>query len=216
MSDPSIPLSQVLRAATREVHERAERSPYMDELFGARLPLDAYGLLVEQYWVIYNALEDANDAMLAYPVGRPFVIDELRRVPRLRDDLEHLRGPGWPERLTVLPATAAYAERLRTAGADDPAVHVAHHYVRYLGDLSGGQMVARLLRSTYDIAGPGALFYDFSALGSPSTFRARYRTLLDAAPLDGRQVVAEAHHAFELNIAVFDDLADAVGLNVAA
>jgi heme oxygenase len=214
-----VPLSQVLRSSTRAVHERAHHSSYMDELLGGRLALDAYGLLAEQYWVIYGALEAASDAMAADPVGRPFVIDELRRLPALRADLEFLRGPGWQERLTVLPATEAYAERLRTAGTTSPAVHVAHHYTRYLGDLAGGQMVGKLLERTYGIAGPGALFYDFSALGSPSAFRARYRALLDAAPFDElsrQQVADEAVHAFELNIAVLDELASAVGLPIAA
>lgn len=216
MNDPTIPLSQTLRSSTRAMHERAHHSSYMTELLGARLPLDAYILLVEQYWTIYGALEATSDAMLADPVGRPFVIDELRRAPGLRTDLEHLRGPGWEKRLTVLPATASYVERLRDTA---PAVHIAHHYTRYLGDLAGGQMVRKLLMRTYGIAGPGAAFYDFAALGSPSAFRTRYRALLDTARLDEdgrRQVVDEALHAFELNIAVLDELAEAVGVPAAA
>jgi heme oxygenase len=76
-----------------------------------------------------------------------------------------------------------------------------------------------VLERTYGITGPGALFYDFAALGSPSAFRTRYRALLDAAPFDElsrEQVADEAVHAFELNIAVLDELASAVGLPVAA
>ncbi|MCW0212155.1 MAG: biliverdin-producing heme oxygenase [Pseudonocardia sp.] len=218
MSDLS-PLSQALRSSTRAAHERAHHSSYMDELLGGRLPLDAYALLAEQYWVLYGALEAATDAMRTDPVGRPFVIDELRRVPALRADLEFLRGPGWEQRLTVLPATQAYADRLRTAGTTSAAVHVAHHYTRYLGDLAGGQMVGKLLERTYGITGAGALFYDFAALGSPSAFRTRYRELLDTAPFDElarQQVTDEALHAFELNIALLDELASAVGLPVAA
>jgi heme oxygenase len=98
-------------------------------------------------------------------------------------------------------------------------VHVAHHYTRYLGDLAGGQMVGKLLERTYGITGPGALFYDFSALGSPSVFRTRYRALLDDAPFDEiarQQIADEAVRAFELNIAMLDELASAVGLPVAA
>jgi heme oxygenase len=96
---------------------------------------------------------------------------------------------------------------------------VAHHYTRYLGDLAGGQVVGKVLERTYGVTGPGALFYDFSALGSPSRFRARYRALLDAAPWDDieqRRVADEAVRAFELNIAVFEELAAATGLPAAA
>ena len=196
------------------VHERAHHSAYMTALLDGRLPLADYTLLAEQYVAIYGALEAAADALADDPVAGPFVIDGLRRLPALHADLDAL-GCGVPR---ILPATHAYVERLRTA-AGDPQLFVAHHYTRYLGDLAGGQVVGKLLGRSYGITGAGALFYDFKALGSPSVFRARYRALLDAAPWDEvarARIVAEALHAFELNIAVFEELADEVGLGAAA
>jgi heme oxygenase len=108
--------------------------------------------------------------------------------------------------------------RLREAATDGP-VFVAHHYTRYLGDLAGGQVVGKVLERAYGVTGPGALFYDFSPLGSPSAFRVRYRALLDGAAWDDieqRRVMDEAVRAFELNIAVLDGLAEATGLAAAA
>lgn len=203
-------LSADLRQATRAVHEQAHHSSYFAALFDGGLPLDAYTLLAEQYVAIYTALEAAGDVLAADPLAASFVIDELRRVPALHADLDALGG-GVPR---VLPSTAAYVARLRETAAD-PALFVAHHYTRYLGDLAGGQVVGKILQRTYGIDGPGRLFYDFTALGSPSAFRARYRTLLDEAPWTPAQrerLLAEAVHAFELNIAVLTEMAQEVGL----
>ncbi|TCK22524.1 heme oxygenase (biliverdin-producing) [Pseudonocardia endophytica] len=206
----SEPLSTALRQATMEVHERAHHSSYMGALLAGELPLADFTLLAEQHRAIYGALEAASDALADDPVAGPFVIDGLRRVPALRADLEAL-GSRSPR---VLPATRAYVARI-CASVDDPPRFVAHHYTRYLGDLAGGQMVGKLLERTYGVTGPGSSFYDFRALGSPSKFRTRYRALLDAAPwgpAEQARVADEAVHAFELNIAVFDELADAVGI----
>lgn len=210
----TVPLSTGLRQATLAVHERAHHSTFMAALLGGHLPLGAYTLLAEQYGAIYGALESASDALAEHPVAGPFVIDELRRLPALHTDLDALDS-GIPR---ILPATHSYVDRLRAA-AGDPELFVAHHYTRYLGDLAGGQVVGKLLDRAYGITGPGALFYDFRALGSPSRFRTRYRALLDAAPWDEAaraRVADEAVHAFELNIAVLDELADEVGAGLAA
>lgn len=209
-------LSTGLRQATAEVHERAHHSTYMAALLDGRLPLSAYTLLAEQYLAVYGALEAAGDALTADPVAGPFVIDELRRLPALRQDVEALGGSVDAPR--VLPATATYVARVGEAATDAP-VFVAHHYTRYLGDLAGGQVVGKILERTYGVTGPGALFYDFSALGSPSKFRTRYRALLDGAPWDEieqRRVADEAVRAFELNIAMLDGMAEATGLPAAA
>lgn len=205
------PFSQVLRSSTTTIHDRAHHSEYMSALLGGRLTVDEYALLAEQLYFIYTALEEAGDALAADPVAEPFVIDELRRIPGLVADLSYLLGPRWESRVAALPATAAYVERLREIAATWPGGYVAHHYTRYLGDLAGGQVVRATLRKAYGIEGAGALFYDFTEVGNPAAFRRRYRAALDSAPFDDRErerVADEAVHAFELNIAVLDQLAD--------
>ncbi|MBB3050351.1 heme oxygenase [Prauserella isguenensis] len=216
---PQTPFSQVLRHSTREVHDRAHHSRYMNALLDGRLTLEGYTKLAEQYYFIYSTLEDAADAMTSDEVGAPFVVPELHRTQALVVDLERLAGPGWRDRITPTPATRSYVERLREVAYDWAGGFVAHHYTRYLGDLAGGQVVGKLLERTYGVTGPGARFYDFAALGSPSAFRTRYRALLDAAPWDEAEherIMAETQHAFELNIAVLDDLADAAETHRAA
>ncbi|MTD56635.1 biliverdin-producing heme oxygenase [Amycolatopsis pithecellobii] len=207
------PFSATLRESTRGVHERAHQSAFMDALFGSRLPLPAYARLAAQYHFIYQALEEASDALTDHPVGGAFVFDELRRGPALAGDLAFLVGDDWATRIEPLPATQDYVRRIRTVAFDWPGGYVAHHYTRYLGDLAGGQAVRKLLEQTYGITGPGALFYHFELDNVPA-FRKRYRALLDEAPWDSterQRILTETLVAFEFNIAMLADLAREVG-----
>jgi heme oxygenase len=205
------PFSTTLRESTRDVHERAHHSQYMQALLDGELTLDGYARLAAQYYFVYQAIEEASDALREDPVGGPFVLDELRRRPALTTDLAFLLGPDWAERIEPVPATEDYVRRIRTVAFDWPGGYVAHHYTRYLGDLAGGQVVRSLLKNAYGIEGPGALFYRFDAIGSVPAFRKRYRALLDAAPwgeAEQARIVTETLVAFEFNVAVLKDLAE--------
>lgn len=206
------PFSTVLRESTKDVHDRAHQSRFMDALFDSRLTLAGYARLAAQYHFIYQAIEEASDALRDDPVGGPFVFDELRRLPALAADLAFLVGEDWAEQIEPVPATEDYVRRIRTVAFDWPGGYVAHHYTRYLGDLAGGQAVRGLLKRTYGVEGPGSHFYHFDIDHVPA-FRKRYRALLDEAPWDEaerRRIVTETLVAFEFNVAVLTDLAGEV------
>lgn len=207
------PFHRTLRRMTLPVHDRAQYSTYMAALFDGRLDLEHYASLVIQYWHVYGALEDGADRLADDPAVGGFAVDAVRRRPGLAADLAFLLGPGWADELAPLPATAAYADRIREVVATWPGGWVAHHYTRYLGDIAGGQAVRVLLERQHGVVGDGARFYDFAALGPVSPFRERYRAMLDAAPWDDverARVIDESTHAFEMNIAMFAELADTV------
>jgi heme oxygenase len=204
------PFSRALRGSTKTVHEKANRSRYMNSLLGGELTVAGYTRLAVQYYFIYRAIEQASDAMAVDPVGGRFVFDELRRLPKLARDMEFLVGPGWQDTIRPLPATVAYTRRVREAAGEWAGGYVAHHYTRYLGDIAGGQIIRRLLEKNYQLTGAGALFYHFEEIGSAPAFRDRYRAQLDTAPWDEAErarVIDEALMAFECNVAVFDELA---------
>jgi len=109
---------------------------------------------------------------------------------------------------TVRPATEAYCARLTEVAFDRSAAFVAHHYTRYLGDLSGGQYLGPAIARAYGLAGEGYQFFIFTGV-EPVAFRARYRELLDrAAWTAGEQdeFLAEVALAYRLNIAVLAEL----------
>ncbi len=207
-------LSAALRRETKAVHDSAEGTPYIQQLLAGALPLAAYTALVAQNYAIYQALEAAAERWRDDPVAGPFVLDELTRVPHLQADLHQLLGDQWAATAAnlKLPATNRYASRIRETATDRPDAFIAHHYVRYLGDLSGGQIIKAAVTRIYGENGHRSTgFYTFDRIQQIKPFRDAYRELLDQAPLtlyQQRQVVAEAVSAFELNRAVFAELAE--------
>ncbi|MFI1535741.1 heme oxygenase (biliverdin-producing) [Streptomyces anandii] len=205
--------SDVLRTATREQHRAAESAPFMSALLGARLEVAAFARYTEQLWFVYEALERDAARLARDPVAGPFVRPELLRLPALAEDLAHLRGPAWRSTLTALPATLRYAARIGECARAWPAGYVAHHYTRYLGDLSGGRVVRDRAERAWGFApgGPGVRFYDFDRLADPVAFRHEYRRLLDGLGAESnaaerRRVADECGRAFALNTGVLEDL----------
>ncbi|MCB5170017.1 biliverdin-producing heme oxygenase [Streptomyces bambusae] len=205
--------STVIRVASHEQHTEAETSTFMTDLLGGRLGVEAYSRYTEQLWFVYRALEDVSDALRADPVAGPFIRPELMRVAALERDLAHLRGPAWRDTLAALPATLAYADRVAECAARWPGGYLAHHYTRYLGDLSGGQIIRDKAERTWGFArkGDGVRFYVFEEVGNPAAFKRGYRELLDAVPVDDlekQRIVDECKRAFDFNGAVFRELGE--------
>lgn len=73
--------------------------------------------------------------------------------------------------MTSKPAPlTAYISRIEElTNAEDPTPLLAHSYVRYLGDLSGGQVARHAISKAYGLdenAGLGLSFYAFKSLRS--------------------------------------------------
>jgi heme oxygenase len=201
-------LSVRVRAGTRADHQAAQGSGFLDALGAGGLPIEAYADLAAQHWFIYRTLEQASRAMVDEPVAGRFVSPELFREQALAADLLFLYGPDWRERAAALPSTDSYCARLRSVAFDHPAAFVAHHYTRYLGDLSGGQYLGPALADAYRMNGDGHRFFVFEGIDPPA-FRSRYRRLLDGAawpPAEQDRFLAEVSQAYRLNIAVLAEL----------
>ncbi|MCK8616475.1 biliverdin-producing heme oxygenase [Gordonia sp. C13] len=201
---PSI--SQRLREATAAAHQRAETAPFIDDLMSGRLDSGEYQRLAVQLYFIYEALEAVGDDLADDPIAGAVIDDKLRRLPRLGADLASFGVD--PSAFAPLPAVARYVEAIE-ATRDDPARYVAHHYTRYLGDLSGGQVVAHRMREHYGVDSSALSFYTFDEIEKLKRYKDSYRARLDALPLDAAAVerlVDEAIAAFGHNQAVFGDL----------
>ncbi|MFR9753530.1 heme oxygenase (biliverdin-producing) [Nocardia sp. 004] len=207
----AVPFSKQIRNATAEQHAAAENSPFMSDMLGGALGVESYHRYTGQLWFIYHALERHSDTLATDPIAGPFIRPELARTAELERDLTHLLGPGWRTGLAPLPATAAYAERIEQCAREWPAGYVAHHYTRYLGDLSGGQVIRGTAEKLWNLPrrGDGVRFYVFEGVGNPAAFKREYRALLDHLPLDEperRRVLDESRRAFTMNAAVFHEL----------
>ncbi|MFE3052956.1 heme oxygenase (biliverdin-producing) [Nocardia sp. NPDC059239] len=211
MLETSTPFSTLIRTATEQQHNEAEHSTFMRDMLGGQLGVEAFYRYTAQLWFVYAALEKHSAALASDPVAGPFVKPELARLAALEADLAHLGGANWRDELTALPATAAYAARIEECAGDWSAGYVVHHYTRYLGDLSGGQVIRGTAEKLWNLPkkGDGVRFYVFEDIANPAAFKRDYREALDQLPLDGPEVdrvLDEARLAFTMNTDLFREL----------
>lgn len=203
----SAPLSQRLREETSDAHTAAERSPFMQALMRGTLERAAYGRFVRDLHALYTTMETAHEAHRAHPALAPLRFAELTRAAHLARDAEFFNGPAWREQRPSGAAVACVAH-LEGIVASEPERLVAHLYVRYLGDLSGGQILKRVAAKTLALDGSRGLeFYAFDAIPDPTAFKNAYRAALDALPLDDAardRVVEEAKAAFTFSQRIAD------------
>lgn len=208
--DETSSFSAALKAATWSDHQNAESSPFMDALMAGTLDRGSYADLVAQQWFAYRVIEDAAEVMRGDPVVAGFASPELTRLPSIEADLGALLGDGWRAEVRATPATQRYCERLAEVCTSWPGGFVAHHYTRYLGDLSGGQFIGRVVRRTYDLdETSGAAFFHFADIDDPKAFKDAYRDRLDAAPWDPEEqerIISEIRLAYRLNTDVLAGL----------
>lgn len=204
---PDTALSTLVREGSRAEHSDAEGSTFMTELLAGRLDGAGYAHYLAVLRPVYAALEGVGRKLADDPVAGGFVDPGLERLAALDADLDHwTRGEGL---VASSRAADAYVARIE-ATREDPKLFVAHHYTRYLGDLSGGQAIGRVLARAYELEQPeGVRFYDFEDIPKPKPYKDAYRARLDALPLgedDKAAVLAEVKVAFDLNGALFAEL----------
>jgi heme oxygenase (biliverdin-producing, ferredoxin) len=204
-----IPFSATLRERSSGAHSGSESAGFMADLINGNGTRDDYIALVAQHWFIYEALERTAERMKADPVASVFISDRLTRLPALEADLEFLIGDDWRGQIAPLPTTRRYVDRINAVGATWPGGFVAHHYTRYLGDLSGGQFIGRLMQRRFGFETNGIGFYLFADIADPREFKEFYREQLDAAPWDAAEqerVIDEVLVAYRFNTELFEDL----------
>lgn len=205
-----IPFSETLRERTRNAHMETEDSAFISELLTGKRTKSDYTALVGQQYFVYRALEGVGEWMKDDPIASAFVSPKLTRLPAIEADLEFLMGCDWREQVVPLPATANYVSRIREM-ATWPGGFIAHHYTRYLGDLSGGQVIRTLLQRHYGFETNGVGFYLFAEIAKPKLFKDTYRAQLDAVdwdPGEHEHVIEEVTRAFQLNAGMFEQLAE--------
>lgn len=198
-------LSTAMRQDSADQHDAAEQSPFVTELLSGRVNEQGYVDYLLRLREIYRALEHAIRENRGNPLVAAVYDPALERLTAIDSDLAHW-APG-ADHSVDSPAVRAYCARF----ADSPwgGALLAHHYTRYLGDLSGGQAIGRILERSFELDGQGLEFYEFPV--RPKPYKDAYRDRLDGLGLDGDEidrVVDEVKLAFSLNQRVFDELAE--------
>jgi heme oxygenase len=209
-------LPEGLRQATRALHKEVECSDFMRTLLRGEMRQDTYCLLLRNLHALYEALERALLEQVVNPLVAAICMPALFRTDALALDLRALYGAAWRSDLAIQPACRAYVQHLHQIARAQPELLVAHAYVRYLGDLSGGQQLQRIVaRSLSLVSGHGAAFYHFGNREQTADLTRDFRAVLGSLSTDNGQhdqIVAEAQSAFVRHAELFRQLAVASGL----
>lgn len=207
MTSADTALSLQMRDGSRAEHQAAEDSTFMAALVDGLINEAGYVDYLAMLRPVYAALESVG-LRLADDAALGGIVDpDIFRLASIDADLQFWSKGAPP--LVQSPAVDEYVARIESTLAD-PVLYLAHHYTRYLGDLSGGQVIGRVLQRSYGLAdGEGVAFYRFAAVPKPKPYKDAYRARLDALPLSAgeqERVVEEVRRAFTLNSALFAEL----------
>ncbi len=213
-SEPALPgLAVRLRERTRDLHVAAERSGIIRELLRGGGTRDGYATLLRNLLPAYRELERGLERHANLPGVGLLAKPALYRAGAIEADLEGLAGPRWGETLVLLPEGEHYARCIAAAADGDGIRLIAHAYLRYFGDLSGGRIMQRLLAKSLGLSAAVLAYYEFPDIADIAAFKADYRAAIDLAGAeigDAAPVLDAAAAGFQLNIAI----SEAVHLSV--
>nr|YP_009396423.1 Heme oxygenase [Polysiphonia scopulorum]ARW65609.1 Heme oxygenase [Polysiphonia scopulorum] len=203
-------LAQQLREGTTKSHSMAENVSFVKSFLGGVVDKNSYRKLVANLYFVYEAIEEQiehnKDNMGVSAVYFP----ELYRKNSLIQDLQYYYGNDWLDKIKPSSATQLYVDRIHKIGYSSPELLIAHSYTRYIGDLSGGQILKKIAKNAMQLSnGLGTSFYDFELINDEKKFKELYRQSLNDIPLTKtqiEQIIAEANIAFNLNMKIFQEL----------
>jgi heme oxygenase (biliverdin-producing, ferredoxin) len=201
VASPSIVTALYLR--TKALHVEAERSGIIRDLLRGEATREGYLLLLRNLLPAYQAMEQGLARHRGSPALGELAHYSLDRAPAIEADLVALCGVHWSQGVPLLAAGDVYARRIAKVAEGDGARLIAHAYTRYLGDLSGGQILQRLLARSLDLQPSELSFYDFARIPDLDTLKGDYRQAIDCAgalAADPQAVIEEGAIAFSLNI----------------
>jgi len=215
-SDDTHRFSVRLRSATQEVHSMAEQTSFIRGFLRGTASHASYLRLITDLLPVYEAMEGEMERLskTGDEAIKLFYMPEISRCPALRRDIRYLSQTYLPEGEDAPEPSLhsrEYAQRIReVAESEQPLQLVGHLYTRYLGDLSGGQILARIARNSMQLnEGEGLDFYAFRRINSLADTKQRFRSALDQVggdPQLEQLIIDEAVRSFRYNIAIFNDL----------
>ena len=203
-------LALELKEGTKKSHSAAENTKFVAAFLRGVVDEESYRKLIKDFYFVYSALEEEFTRLNDDPILMLINFPELWRVDMLKRDLRYYYGSNWNTIIKPSEACIQYVERIHeVADSNEPYLLVGHHYTRYLGDLSGGQILKTIAEKALDLPqGEGLNFYEFD-IADKKAFKTKYREALDTLTTDEsiiNAIITEANYAFRLNMYVFDEI----------
>jgi heme oxygenase len=125
-----------LKDLTHDAHKNAERQEFVKIMFSGNINPKLYATFLKNQHPCYEILE-----VCAMPHQLLHGLPDIRRAPAILADFQELwtEADGDPQ---MLPTTDNYIKYILSI-KDQPERLMAHIYVRHMGDLAGGQMIAK-------------------------------------------------------------------------
>nr|ARW68318.1 Heme oxygenase [Chondria sp. (in: red algae)] len=206
----STDLAKKLREGTSKSHSMAENVSFVKSFLGGVVDKKSYRKLLGNLFFIYSAIEEEIEINKSHGVINFIYYPQLCRKNSLINDLKYYYGDNWCELIKPSVSTQVYVDRIRKISYNNPELLIAHSYTRYIGDLSGGQILKKIAKSAMRLQDDlGTSFYDFDLIEDEKIFKDQYRNSLNNIPLNQLQIdqiIAEANVAFNLNMKIFQEL----------
>lgn len=202
-------LATKLREGTKKSHTMAENVGFVKCFLKGVVEKTSYRKLVGNLYFVYAAMEEEMERHKHHPLVSKIYFPELNRKDSLEQDLYFYYGPQWRDHVAPTTAGKAYVQRIRDISNTAPELLIAHSYTRYLGDLSGGQILKGIAERAMNLTGEGTAFYEFPTITDEKAFKNKYRQAMNDLPIDATvcdRIVDEANDAFGMNMKMFMEL----------
>lgn len=206
----SVNLAAQLREGTKKSHTMAENVGFIKCFLKGTVEKNSYRKLAGNLYFVYTAMEEEMERHKDHPILSQLYFPELNRKEALEQDLLFYYGNNWREEVQPSQAAETYIARIREISNQDPVLLISHLYTRYLGDLSGGQILKGIAQTAMNLSdGQGTAFYEFHDIPDEKEFKNNYRQAMDNLPIDQEtadRIVEEANAAFGMNMNMFKEL----------
>ena len=162
-----------------------------------------------------RALESALDNNASHPVVELIHFPrELNRKETLEKDLTFLQSllPTFDDDAEECNCKSVqdFTKRIEYLGQYEPHLLPAYSYIRYLGDLSGGQFLSKKIKKMYQLpahSDDGIEFYTFNSITDIVHFKQVFKNGLDQIPEKYHDdIVKETYQAFVAHGLIFQDI----------
>ena len=197
-------LALQLKEGTKVSHSAAENTKFVSSFLKGVVSRDNYKQLTANFYYVYRAMEEEIEKLDDFPLHDKL----LNRTNKLEQDLRYYYGVMWRDKIEPSQATKNYVKRIQVIAQQTPYLLVAHHYTRYMGDLSGGQILASITKKALNLTTEGLKFYEFD-IPNMKEYKDKYRQSLNDLNMSEVQtsmLIDEANYAFKLNMLLFDEL----------
>ena len=208
----ALAFARQLREGTKKSHTMAENTGFISCFLKGVVDKSSYRNLLADLYFVYSAMEEEIEKLCedSHPIISPIGFKELFRKKQLEQDLSFYFGSNWSELVKPSKPALEYEARIREIAKDNPELLIGHHYSRYIGDLSGGQLLKTITKKAMNLPGnEGLSFYIFEEISDEKEFKIKYRNTLDNLPIDQKiadSIIEEANRSFKYNMEIFNEL----------